>query len=233
MHTPISFLLQNKKHEELCNFYDDNGWTIMHYAVGGAEIAKIKEFLHFNMDFNKNSERNYIPEDIFMINDKKKSADKYPILTKIPFIQKGFTPVHLAIFLYNHYLNMNKSLGGNDFFYNNIIEKYQQILHLLLTKDRVSENHPDSNGKSYLDYAFLTENITIIELIHMLDPTFNTFKQVKPNTAKKILEVMEIKYKEGSHDYLIKQLDTKILENTLQNKLFKHTEEIRNKISKI
>ncbi len=44
---------------------------------------------------------------------------------------------------------------------------------------------------------------------------------------------MEIKYKEGSHDYLIKQLDTKILENTLQNKLFKHTEEIRNKISKI
>ena len=67
----------------------------------------------------------------------------------------------------------------------------------------------------------------------MLDPTFETFRKVKPQTAKKILEVMEIKYKEGSHDYLIKQLDTKILESSLQNQLFINNELIKNKISKI
>lgn len=233
MHTPVSFLLQNKKLEELCDFYDDHGWTVMHYAVGEAEISKIKEFLHFDLDFNKNSQRNYIPEDIFIVNDKKKNPDKHQILTKIPFLQKGFTPVHLAIFLYDYYLNLNKSFGGNDFFYNKIVENYQEILRLLLTKERIFGNHLDSNGKSYLDYAFLTENITIIELIHMLDPTFETFRKVKPQTAKKILEVMEIKYKEGSHDYLIKQLDTKILESSLQNQLFINSELIKNKISKI
>lgn len=222
MHTPVSFLLQNKKVEDLCSFYDDHGWTIMHYAVGYGEISKITEFLHFNLDFNKNSERNIIPEDIFIINDKKKSPEKYPILNKIPFVQKGFTPVHLAIYLFNHYSAINKLNGGSDFFHNNIVDKYQKILNLLLTKERISENKLDSNGKSYLDYAFLTENIAIIEMMHMLDPTFDTFRQVKPMTAKKILEVMEIKHKEGSHDYLIKQLDTKILETSLQQKLAKN-----------
>lgn len=219
MHTPTSFLLQNKTLEDLCSLHDDNGWTIMHYAVGHAEIEKIKEFIYFNMNFNKNSHKNYIPRDIFILNEKKKNPDKFEIFDKIPFVKKGFTPIHLAIYLYNYYINLNKSIGGNDFFYHNIIDKYKKILDLLLTKERVSENPVDDNGKSYLDYAFLTENIKIIELIHNLDPEFNSFRKVNPKTAKRILEVMEIKYKEKLHDHLIKKLDIKILQSNLQDTL--------------
>ncbi len=230
LHTPTSFLLKNSTIENLASLFDDNGWTVLHYAVAEANVPKITEFLHFNMNTGTNSKRNFIPSDIYILNDKKKSTDKIEIINKIPFSKNGFTPIHLALFLYNYYTVINKQLG-NDFFYSSLVEKYQKILSLFIKGFTKLEETLDIDGKSLFDYAFLLENITLIELLHMNDHEFQTLRKVDYKTAKKILEVMELKHKEGSHEHLLGFLNTVILKTDLDSKL--PQKDLKDKINKI
>lgn len=217
MHTPVSFLLKNKSMEQIENLHDDNGWNILHHAVATMNTAKISELEHFNINVSIISNKNYIPEDIYAINDKRKANEKVETFSKIPFTKSGFTAIHLSMFLFNFYQDLSQN--GSDFFYNSICEKYQNIIKKLINHKTIEQNPVDGDGKTLFDYAFLMENIYLIDTLHMVDPDFSTLKQVDLNIANKIIEVMEVKYKDGSHEHIKRQLETKILHSKLTSSL--------------
>ncbi len=219
LHTPMSFILQYNSKEKIETLHDENGWTITHYSVAEADVSKIKELIHFGFNFGINSINNHIYSEFFQINDKKKSPDKIEVLNKIPFNKSGFNAINLCLFFFNYYTKISKQ-NGNDFFYSNLANKYQEILSLLLNRKNIDNtNYQDKNGKSFFDYAFLLENISLIEYIHMLDSDFKTLHKVDLKTAKEILEVLQIKNSEGNHPHLINHLNSKIFNQKLQNEL--------------
>lgn len=226
IHTPMSFILQSHSKESIESLQDENGWTITHYAVAEGDISKIKELIHFNFNFGINSHNNYVNPDYIQINDKKRNPDKFELLNKIPFNKNGFNAIDLCLFLYNQYIKLNKQ-NNNDFFYNNYLINYQNILNLLLTKNNVfNTTLRDNNGQSFFDYAFLLENVVIIEFLSKIDHEFKSLSKVDLNTAKKILEVLQIKNNEHQLQKIISVLNAKLLEKELKIKE-KNTKDIK------
>lgn len=219
LQTPMSFILQYNSKEKIETLHDENGWTLTHYSVAEGDISKIKELVHFNFNFGINSSNNYVNTNYFLVNDKKKSPDKIEVLNKIPFNKGGFNAIHLCMFFFNYYTKIGKQTG-NDFFYGNLANKYQDILKILLNnKTIINSNYQDKSGKSFFDYAFLLENITLIDYVHMLDSEFKTLHKVDLKTAKQIIEVLQIKGNEGNHPHLINKLNSKIFNDKLQSEL--------------
>jgi ankyrin repeat protein len=212
LNVPLAFILQTKTIQDVEQYYDDNGWNILHHAVAEANINKVKELLHFNFNICLNSRKNFISNDIYFVNEKKKQ-EKFIFLNKIPFSHEGFTPVHLAYFLFNYYTNLSE-----DFFYKGIAEKYQSILSLF-TNATGFKRAIDGAGNTLFDSAFLLENITLIDLTHMVDNEFITLNTVKSETALKILHVMNLKFNDGSHQHLVDLINQKILKEKLGNEL--------------
>lgn len=212
LNVPLAFILQNKTINDVEQYYDDNGWNILHHAVAEANINKVKELIHFNFNICLKSRKNFIPNDTYIINEKKKQ-DKIILLNKIPFSSEGFTPVHLAFFLFNYYTNLSE-----DFFYKSVADKYQSILSLF-TNATGFKKAIDGAGNTLFDSAFLLENITLIDLTHMVDNEFITLNTVKLETALKILHVMNLKFQDGSHQHLIDLINQKIFKEKLDTEL--------------
>lgn len=216
LNTPFAYILQNKSINEIENSFDENGWNIMHYAVADANVSKITELIHFSFNCNINSKKNCIPESVYILNEKKK-IDRIKTLNKIPFCNDGFTPLHLTMFFYNYY----RKLAG-EFFYQQILNKYQEIISIFLKNDSSSKSCRDANELTLFDYAFLLEDIELIEIMHMNDPDFSSLNKVSPETAKRILEVMKIKHKDSNCENVLEFLNKKIFRDNLEKKLPNH-----------
>ncbi|NCQ51457.1 hypothetical protein GW796_06100 [archaeon] len=227
LHVPTAFVLENKTLTQVEGFFDDNGWTILHLAVAELNIPKIIELLHFNFNVGIQSTHNNIPIEIYLFNEKKKIS-KLVTFSKIPFCKNGFTAAHLALFLFNFYDKLS-----DDFFYKEIADKYQIILNLFINKETKFKNYFDCCNNSLFDYTFLLENITLIEFMHMNDQDFSSLNKVLPTTAKKIVEVMSIKYKNCDNPHLLNLLSKKILHSSLNKNLENKTPHKNKTINKI
>lgn len=210
---PLAFVLQKHEIKVVEQVFDDNGWNIFHHAVGECDIPKIIELLHFSFDISLNTQKNIIPSDIYSVNEKRK-FDKLKVFNKIPFCKNGFTGIHLAMFLFDYYNKLS-----DDFFYQSVTDKYRTIILKLINERSDWGTYVDSDGHTPFDYAFLLENIHLIDLLHSFDSSFSTLKEVNSNTAKKIVEVMSIKYKDGTHDHIINFLQKKAHSETLEKEL--------------
>jgi len=226
LHTPMAFVLQKYTLKEIEQVYDENGWNILHQVVADANIPKITELLHFSFDIKLNTTKNLIPLNIYVLNEKKKQ-EKVSFFSNIPFAKNGFTAPHLAMFLFHFYSQLSE-----DFFYQNLADKYKQILSLLITEQSIKEIK-DKSSHSLFDYAFLLENISLIDFMHMKDTSFSSLSEINPQTAKKIIEVMTIKYKDGSHQHMIDFLQKKILKDSLEQDLKKNEYSSNKTVNKI
>lgn len=211
--TPLAYLLNVYENNDLSNILDENGWTIMHWAVANADLSKVKELIHFNFDFAKNSSQNYIPLNAYVIADKKKSDNIY-LPNKVPFCIKGFSSLHLLVFLFDHYKKLS-----NEFFYSKCADKHLECLKFLVDSNYNILSIYDSNGYSLFDYAFLLENIELIEYLFSKDNTFSTLNRVKLTVAKKIIEVIKIKTNKTCDEFLVTSLDKAILHTNLNKEL--------------
>lgn len=218
LNIPVAYILQNKTVEEVGQDFDQYGWNILHHAIAEADIGKIKELMHFSFNWNINGKFNIIPEYIYQINDKKK-ATQIKLLKRMPYCSNGYTPIHLALHLYNHYNNL--CLSG-EHAYGIHLDNYRKILDLLI-KDSVDlKNYTDSDGHSLLDYAFLLENFALIDGFYLKDNNLSSLKKVSTQVAKKIIEIMKLKKKFGNnyhYDPILSALDNKILNESLQSEL--------------
>ncbi len=226
LHVPMAFVLQKYTIKEVEKFYDENGWNILHQVVADGNIPKITELLHFSFDITINTTKNFIPSQIYVFNEKKKQ-EKIHFFSSIPVSQNGFTAPHLAMFLFHFYSQMSE-----DFFYQSLADKYKQILSLLITDQSIKEIK-DNSSHSLFDYAFLLENIALIDFMHMKDTSFSSLSEINPQTAKKIIEVMTIKYKDGSHQHMIDFLQKKILKDSLDQDLIKNETSHNKTVKKI
>lgn len=213
LNVPIAYTLQNKTVKDLESSFDSNGWNIMHYAVADANMPKITELIHFSFNWSVNGNKNCIPIGIYNTNEKKK-PQKVKLLDKIPFCQSGFSPVHLAMFLFSHYNKLS-----DEYFYQKLCEDYMEIISLLVSNNGDLDSHIDADGLSLFDYAFLLEDLQLIDKIQMIDPGFCSLKKVPHSIAKQILEVMAIKHKIGGYDNVLRTLDKKILNDHLNREL--------------
>lgn len=226
LNIPISYLLETKKVKDIEQDFDSNGWNLMHYSVADANIPKITELIHFSFDWSVNGNKNYIPLSIYNINEKKK-IQKNRLSDKIPFCKSGFSPVHLAMFLYNHYNNLS-----DEFFYQQLSEKYMKIISLFVNDSTDFNSYIDKEGHSLFDYAFLLEDVSLIDKLHMIDSNFSSLNKVHPTLAKQIIEVMAIKNTDNEYSNLINLLSKKILSDSLSLNL-KTKENSKNSIKKI
>lgn len=213
LNTPIAYVLQTKTIEELENSFDSNGWNILHHAIADFNLPKIRELMHFSFNWKINSKANYIPPEIYSFADTKKTPN-FKTPSKIPFCQNGFTPLHLAMFLFNYY----HGLDGN-YHYQKIGQNYSEAIAFFIEKNGDLESYVDADGLSLFDYAFLLEDAKLIEKFQMADPGFASLKKVSPKIAKQILEVMEIKHQSKCNHLIIEALEKKILNDSLSANL--------------
>jgi hypothetical protein len=226
LNIPIAYILQSKTVQEIEQSFDSNGWNIMHYAVADANTPKIAELIHFSFNYSINGTRNYIPLSVYSSNEKKK-PQKVKLLDKIPFCKNGFSPVHLAMFLFHHYNTLSE-----EFFYQQLAEEYMKVISLFINSETHLESFVDIDGHSLFDYAFLLEDLELIDKLQMVDPSFYSLKKVSAEVGKQIAEVMEIKYKTKGLEQVLNALDKKILNDSL-NKDLKINEIIKKPIQKI
>ncbi len=187
LNVPLSFILQDTTIEKIEEIVDENGWNLLHYAVANCNINKIKELIHYNFNLSLNSTNNKLNINVFFVNNKKKpNSILFP--KKINFLFKGFSPLHLALFLYNYY-----STFSEDFFYQSISIKYLSILDILINENTSFKLVFDQDKNSLFDICFIMENIFLINLIYNKDKNFSTLNNILPTTALKILQVMKIK----------------------------------------
>lgn len=184
---PFAYLLQQNSIEELAKYRDLNQFSFLHCAVLNNNLNKVIEIINSNFPTNLVTENSDIPFKLL----KKFVPFDFPNSLEISFSEKGYTALHLNVFLLNYYTNFNpekKSFNIQQF-------KVEQsnILSFFLDADSSLIGLKDEKGFSLFDYAFLFENISLINKFFSFDPTFSHLKIVKPETALKILEIVEIK----------------------------------------
>jgi len=215
LNVPLAYILQNKTVQEVEQDFDSNGWNVLHHAVAEGDLSKILELCHFSFNWKVNGTSNFILESAYQMAEKKKST-KTRMLNRMPYCDGGYAPTHLAMYLYEFYSNI--AITG-DFFYQSLCRHYITIMDLLINKNSNWSLHIDSNGNSLFDYAFLSEDLYLIEMMKQLDPTFSNLKKVSPTVAKKILEVMNFKKAANVPQHLFQELDNKIMNDSLSKDL--------------
>lgn len=184
---PFAYLLQKNSIEELSNIRDSNQFSFLHCAVLNNNLSKVIEIINSNFPTNLVTENSDIPFNLI----KKFVPFDFPNSLEISFSEKGYTALHLNIFLLNYYTNFNPDKKA--FNIQQFKGEQSKILSFFLESDSDLIGLEDEKGFSLFDYAFLFENISLINQFFSLDSTFKYLNMVKPETALKILEIVKIK----------------------------------------
>lgn len=209
LNVPLAYILQNRTVEEIERDFDSNGWSVLHHAIAEGDISKIAELIYFGFNWGVNGSTNFIPEFAYQVSDKRKQ-NRNRLLTRMPYCVNGYSPTHLAMYLFAHYNSL-----ATEFSYQKLADHYKDILSALISDKTDWQSHIDSDGNSLLDYAFLSEDVSLIEMMQNIEPTFSNLKKVPPLVAKKILEVMNFKTKSSVPTNIISALDNKIMHDSL------------------
>lgn len=223
---PLPYLLQLYSKEELMKLTDNEGFGLMHWAVGESNFSKIYEMIDSGFELNIKSNTNTLNLDLQILSQLDEGN------LKINFSDGGLTPLHLNIYLYKQY-EKKYSQSGKGAFQMEILMKKQ----LEFFKELSSENYffTDNSNLSITDYCFLLENITYLNIIISNDPSLESLKQVTPKTALLIIKnynkykqnikpfnldnLLSLLEKKSQYTDLTSKLNKDIVKSTLLNKI--------------
>lgn len=197
---PFSFLLQKHSIEELSNFRDLNEYSFLHCAVLNNNTSKVIEIINSNFPFSIFSKNSEIP----LLLMKKFIAFDFKEPLHVSFHSNGYTALHLNLFLlnyYSHFVPDKKSFTIQKF-----KEEQCKILDLFIENNTDLIGLKDQQGFTLFDYAFLFENVFLINKFFSLDPTFKYLSAIEQHTALKILDILKIKENKNIYNGL--SLDT-------------------------
>lgn len=227
LNIPMSYLFQEFSKEDLTLVKDDSGWGILHWAVAQKNISKIKELISYGFPHDKQSNIARFPEHFIKTN--LSSSIPYLYYYSIPFAYKGYTPVHLCVFLQSHYSHLYKQniKGGHEYSQSETIQRniYDQFFSDYYYLE-------DGSGYTVTDYCFLTENITLLQKIIKKDPTLSSLKKIELTTAYDIVE----KHKDNidhNVEIILSQIHKKISFHKLGSSLSHKNNEEEHNIIKI
>lgn len=216
---PFAYLLQQHSIEELSNFRDLNQFSFLHCAVLNNNLSKVIEITNSNFPLNLLTENSDIPFGLI----KKFVIFDFPNSLKIPFTEEGYSALHLNLYLINYYTCFKPD--KKSFTIEQFKNEQVKILDVFLEKDTQFIGLQDKKGFSLFDYAFLFENIFLINKFFLLDPTFAYLHSVKKETALKILEILKIKeqkkiFNNLSNEIINEELITNLKKRLLFDKLY-------------
>lgn len=179
----IDFLLQYNSLEELMNYKDNNGYTLLHWAVLNHNSKKVEELLSLNFTLC-NSFNNFIPD---LPVDVSKTHLEHISNLVIPFNENGYSPLHLCIYLIKLYENNNSHK-----FLNYI--KEQQIIFNSFFKYDDNIIILDKQGYSYVDYCFIVENLELLFTLNQsYEISIDALNNIQPETGFKIVQKLILK----------------------------------------
>lgn len=184
---PFAYLLQKHSINELSGFRDSNEYSLLHCAVLSNDLSKVIEIINSNFPLVLLTENSEIP----LILMRKFIAFDFEQSLHIPFTEKGYTALHLNLFLLNYYTNFKPD--KKSFTIQKFREEQCKILDLFLEQNTDLIGLKDNQGFTLFDYAFLFENIFLINKFFNLDPTFKHLSAIEQSTALKILDIVKIK----------------------------------------
>lgn len=174
----FSYLLQDNSLESLLSKTDNNGWTFLHWAVADLQPEKISEYIDHNLEFSILSNDNKIPVQAL----KFKKNEENPVGTFMPYTEKGFSPIHLCVFLYKKY-NQEDQFSSQ-----NYSTKISKIFDMFLNNKEQYKNITDKDGNNFIDYILMSEDIKSIFNLLNADSELLSLKKVSKKTAIKIME---------------------------------------------
>lgn len=213
LEVPFAYLLQEHSIEELSNLRDLNKYSFLHCAVLNNNLNKVIEIINSNFPIKLLTENSEIPFKLL----KKFIPFDFSSSLNIVFSEQGYTALHLNLFLFNYYSNFKPN--KKEFTIQKFKEEQGKILDLFLDTDTDFLGIQDKKGFSLFDYAFLFENIGLINKFFALDPTFNHLHFIKKETALKILDIIKIKEKTSSFNDIVK-INEEIFTNLKKRILF-------------
>jgi hypothetical protein len=150
---------------------------------------------------------------------KKFIPFNFPHPLKIPFTNEGISPLHLNVFLLNYYTSFKPD--KKSFTIEQFKTEQINILEVFLDKNNDFIGVQDKKGFSLFDYAFLFENINLINQFFYLDPTFNHLHMIKKDTALNIVEILKIKeQKKILHNFSTEKINEDLIQNLKKRLLF-------------
>lgn len=192
LNVPFAYLLQKNSIEELSSIRSFNSYSLLHCAVLNNNLSKVIEIISSNFPTNLLTDNSEIPFSLI----KKFVAFDFTESLNIVFSDEGYTALHLNLFLLNYYTHFKPQ--KKSFTIEQFKEEQFKILNLFLEKDTDLIGLQDKKGFSLFDYAFLFENVFLINKFFDLDPTFKNLCAIENQTALKILEIIKIKEKKNA-----------------------------------
>lgn len=212
---PFPYLLQQHNIKDLSKMTDVNQFSFLHCAVLNNNLSKVIEIINSNFPYDLLTENSEIPFALI----KKFVPFDFPHSLKIPFTEEGYTPLHLNLFLLNYYTCFKPD--KKSFTIDQFKSEQLKILDLFLDKDIHLIGLQDKKGFSLFDYAFLFENITLINKFFLIDSTFSYLHAIKKDTALTMLEILKIKEnKKILHNFPTEQLHGDLIPNLKKRLLF-------------
>lgn len=212
---PFAYLLQEYSIEELSNHRDSNNYSYLHCAVLNNNLSKVIEIIHSNFPSNLLSENSEIPFNLI----KKFVPFDFIDSLEIVFSKEGYTALHLNVFLLNYYTHFQPEKRA--FTIQQFKEEQIKILEAFLDKSPYCIGIQDKKGFSLFDYAFLFQNVFLINKFFEYDPTFNHLYFIKKETALKILDLLKIKQsKNALNNSIIDKINDNLFDNLKKRILF-------------
>lgn len=214
LEVPFAYLLQEHSIEDLSNLRDLNKYSFLHCAVLSNNLNKVIEIINSNFPISTLTENSEIPFKLL----KKFIPFDFSNSLNIVFSEQGYTAVHLNLFLLNYYSNFKPH--KKEFTIQQFKLEQVKILDLFIEQDNDILSIQDKKGFTLFDYAFLFENISLINKFFKLDPVFNHLHFIKKETALKILDIIKIKQENNKNSGNIDKVEEEVIANLKKRMLF-------------
>ena len=175
---PVPYLIQKKGKRNLLKLMDEDGFSMMHWAVAQNNIAKVQELKKYDFSYNIKSKGNTLP-----ISLQKLVGEDLPL--EIPFTIGGFTPLHLNTYLYKYFETKFSTVSKGGFSIENLMNKQFTFFKTLDIQDYSLK---DKSHLTVTDYCFLLENFSYINEIIEKDPQLLSLVGVSTHTAYEIVK---------------------------------------------
>lgn len=174
---PVPYLIQKKGKRNLLKLSDENGFSIMHWAIAQTNISKVYELQKYDFSFNIKSKSNILP-----LNLQKLLGEDFPL--EIPFTSGGITPIHLNTYLYRYFESKLSTISKGGFSIEGLMKKQLDFFKTLDIKDYSLK---DKSQLTVTDYCFLLENFSYIQEIIKKDTQLLSLSGVSIDTAYEIV----------------------------------------------
>ena len=190
---PIPYLEQEQY--DFCE-QDSNGYTPLHFAMLTMNFDWLQSALEVNKDnfiknLSTNSKCNSIPLELIpeLGQSKKSKQNVANVNASIPFGKKGYSVVHLLIWLMHHYEHQTHISKIEKI--NELVEFFNHLMHVNADVLKIK----DGNGVSMLEYIILLNQENILEHYVDLINSADFCPKLTDDTIEKLIITKDTKNK--------------------------------------